>query len=357
MLYSILNKLTTLISHDYSQQILCFQPNFSRLRISELWPIWIDEYTHLKTWTDKNAYRRRYSLGEKYIFPIIGNYRPNQVSAQNVVDCLELAMQSTQQTHLKVLVALSQFLRWCSAKNLRNSRNRLPTDIEFIEPYLGMRLRRPSGHHPSIDWRDVPLFITLLLEENCVSANALLFTILTASRLQPICQAQWKEVNLSICEWRIPSSHMKGKQGHNRPHEVPLSTQALSLLQSLAPSESEAGEKLIFSATGGELSGTALRKLIRKLDKIARQRGHEGFRDPLQGGRVAVTHGFRASFATWAQENGEDMSVVERCLSHVDSNDKYHGAYRRGQMITQRRKLLQAWANYCFSAITPNDQS
>ncbi len=47
----------------------------------------------------------------------------------------------------------------------------------------------------------------------------------------------------------------------------------------------------------------------------------------------------------------KNMSVVERCLSHIDPNDRYHGAYRRGQMISQRKRLLQAWANYCYSAV------
>ena len=125
MLPSILNKFTpnklaklfqistTQLNKNPKRQI---SSNISKLDIKNLWPIWINEYKNLKTWTDKQAYQRRYSLGEKYIFPIIGAYKPNQVTIQNVVDCLELAMSHTQQTHLKVLIALSQFLRWSTAK-------------------------------------------------------------------------------------------------------------------------------------------------------------------------------------------------------------------------------------------------
>lgn len=210
-------------------------------------------------------------------------------------------MQNTQQTHLKVLIALSQFLRWSTAKQLRDPNNRLPTDIELIEPYLGSRLRKPCGHHPSVDWRDIPLFISLLVKETSISAKALLFTFLTASRLQSVCQAQY----FLLKEWQIPSSLMKGKQGHNRPHEVLLSFQATKLLYSLTPSGSNGTGNLIFSATGNELSGTALRRLIRKLDKVALERGHRGFRDPLQNNRVAVTLGFRASFATGLKKQGK----------------------------------------------------
>lgn len=74
--------------------------------------------------------------------------------------------------------------------------------------------------------------------------------------LQSVCQAQWNEINFLRKEWQIPSSHMKGKQGHNRPHEVLLSFQATKLLYSLTPSGSNGTGNLIFSATGNELSGT-----------------------------------------------------------------------------------------------------
>ena len=154
----------------------------------------------------------------------------------------------------------------------------------------------------------------------------------------------------SYLEWNVPASHMKGKQGNNRPHEVPLSAQAVKLLQAIRPVQVH-GEDLVFTKTGNSLSGTALRKLIRKLDEDSLKKGGNGFRDVSHDNRVAVTHGFRAAFATWAQETGEDVSVIELCLSHVDSTDKHNGAYRRGRMMQRRRLLLQRWANYCFSEV------
>lgn len=321
--------------------------------IEKLWPIWINEYTKLKAWTDKDAYQRRFALGKKYVFPVIGSIKPNQVTIQNVVSCLELVLMSTKQSHWKVLVALSQFLRWCATQDLLDPTKRLPTDIELIEPYFGVRLRSQGGHHPAVDWREVPRFISLLVQEKTIGAKALLFVILTTSRLQSVSQAQWKEINLFLKEWQIPASHMKGKQGNNRPHEVPLSSQAMALLQSIRNSHLK-GEDLIFSATGSELSGSSLRKAIRKIDQKSIGLGIPGFRDSSQNNRVAVTHGFRASFATWAQEIGADMSVVEFCLAHCDSNDRHNGAYRRGSMINQRRLLLQAWADFCFSYKEPD---
>lgn len=320
------------------------------MSVKELWPLWIRDYKKLRAWTDKQAFRRRLSLGEKYIFPIIGSIKPNQITTDDVVDCLKLSIANTTQTHWKVLVSLSQFLRWCNAKHLYDSDKKLPTDLELVEPYLGMQLHKEGGHHPAIDWRDVPQFVSLLVQETSISSKALLFVILTVSRFQSVGNAQWDEINLTQSEWHIPATHMKGKQGHNRPHDVPLSNQALDLLHSLRNFPKSNGSGLIFTASGRQLSSTALRKVIRKMDKLAINKGLPGFRDSSQRNRIAVTHGFRAAFTTWAQETGADMTVVEYCLAHRDSADKHNGAYRRGRLIHQRRKLLQLWANYCFPA-------
>ena len=321
-----------------------------KMSVEELWPLWIREYTELRAWTDKQAFQRRLSLGEKYVFPIVGSLRPNRITTKEIVACLKLALANTTQTHWKVLIALSQFLRWCTANQLFDSNKKLPTDLELIEPYLGMQLHKEGGHHPAIDWRDIPQFVSLLLQESTISSKALLFVILTVSRYQSVGSARWFEINLSQSEWHIPATHMKGKQGHNRPHDVPLSSQVLELLHSLSNLHQANENELIFTITGRQLSGTALRKVIKKIDKQAISQGLPGFRDSNQGNRTAVTHGFRAAFATWAQENGADMSVVEHCLAHRDFSDKHNGAYRRGRLMHQRRKLLQLWANYCFSA-------
>lgn len=320
----------------------------SQYEIETLWPIWINDYTKLKAWTDKNAYQRRLALGRKYIFPVIGSLKPSCVTTRNVVSCLGLALSTTNQTHRKVLIALSQFLKWCASKDLLDPYKRLPTDVELIEPFLGIRFRKQGGHHPAIDWREMPYFVSLLIQEKTISSKALLFIILTASRLQSVTHAHWDEINFSLNEWQIPAQHMKGKQGNNRPHEVPLSRQALMLLQSIRNDYSR-GEELIFSATGNKLSGSSLRKIIRKIDQKSVDLCDHSFRDSTQNNRVVVTHGFRASFATWAQEMGADMSVVEFCLAHSDSNDRHNGAYRRSRMINQRRQLLQDWADFCFS--------
>jgi integrase len=55
-------------------------------------------------------------------------------------------------------------------------------------------------------------------------------------------------------------------------------------------------------------------------------------------------HGWRATFRTWAADNGVPDEVAELCLSHLTS--KTVRAYNRAEMVERRRRALQDWADY-----------
>lgn len=326
---------------------------FKPSTVSSLWIVWLRDYKNIKQWTDARALDRRLSLGEKYVFPFIGNKQPKDITPKDIIKCLEYCSSKTTQSAPKVLTALNQFLRWCDSRNFRNTATRLPTDREFLEPLLNIRLKTTNNHYPAIDWRDVPRFVALLVNSSAktVSAQLLLFSILTVSRGQPVRLATWNEINFELAEWRIPASHMKGKQGNNLPHDVPLSRQALKILDAIQNKTSFNYCDLIFVRNKQGLSSTAVRKLIQSINKKVKLNGEREFIDPYQQNRVIVPHGFRAAFATWAQENNKNMMIVERCLAHKDPTDRHNGAYRRGVLIEQRRVLLQEWADYCFGEL------
>ena len=316
--------------------------------VQSLWPQWIKEYKELKAWSDNNAFQRRMGWGTKYVFPACGHKTPAEISTMDVVLAMRLANERTEHTQRKVLTAMSQFLRWCEAKKIRPITKRLPTDWSLIEPLMGVKTKGREGHHPALDWRDIPRLMVRLSALNTTGSNALMFLILTASRSQPVRMATVHEINWSLKEWHIPANHMKGKQGFSRPHDVPLSYQALDLLLEFKKEEKNS-EAFIFSHLGRPLSEATMRKCLQDVNKRLERIGDEALRDPSQGNRVVVPHGFRATFATWAQETGQDLNVVEKCLAHVDGTDRYRGAYRRGKQTIQRRRLLQKWADYCFS--------
>jgi integrase len=66
-------------------------------------------------------------------------------------------------------------------------------------------------------------------------------------------------------------------------------------------------------------------------------------------GRVAVPHGFRASFKAWALAQGWADHLSEKALAHSDK-DKVRAAYAREPLTEERRPMMQAWADWCGKA-------
>jgi integrase len=186
----------------------------------------------------------------------------------------------------------------------------------------GKRLQR--GHHPALPYADIPVFMTELRMRTALSARALEFTILTAARTGEALGATWGELDLEAAIWTVPGSRMKmGDQ-----HKVPLAPATVTMLRSLPRTK---GVSLVFSAPDGRrFSGMAMLMLLRRMGR----------------GDLSV-HGFRSSFRDWAAETtGFDHATCEAALAHKVTNS-VEAAYRRGDMLAKRRKLMDAWAGYC----------
>ena len=61
----------------------------------------------------------------------------------------------------------------------------------------------------------------------------------------------------------------------------------------------------------------------------------------------AVPHGFRSTFRDWcAERTNYPQHVAEMALAHKIGN-KVEAAYRRGDLLAKRRRLMRDWAAYC----------
>jgi integrase len=199
--------------------------------------------------------------------------------------------------------------------------------------HLDMLLPKPSRvktvtHHPSMPYTEVPPFMGELSENGSVSALALRFLILTATRTSEVLKAQWSEIDLKAAVWTIPGQRMKGKQ----EHRVPLSDAVIADLKALPRIE---GNPYLFPGAryGRPLSNMALLQLMRGMGY-----GVKGSRGDY------VPHGFRSSFRDWSGEvSSFPRDVAEMALAHVIEN-KVEAAYRRGDLFEKRRKMMGAWA-------------
>jgi integrase len=126
--------------------------------------------------------------------------------------------------------------------------------------------------------------------------------------------------------WIVPPERMKS----GREHRVPLSERAIELLNGL-PREGDS--VFIGNRRGKPLSNMSLLMTLRRM------------------GRAGLTaHGFRSTFRDWASEaTAYPSEICEMALAHVVS-DKVERAYRRGDLLDKRRRLMADWAHYCASS-------
>jgi integrase len=180
------------------------------------------------------------------------------------------------------------------------------------------------GHHPSMPYAEIPDFMVELRGREAMAAAALEFTILTAARTNETLGAMWDEIDLKAGIWVIPGSCMN----RGREHRVPFSKRAIELLEQLQ----QLGSPYLYPASkGGRMSNMAMSMLLRRMKPDA----------------TISAHGFRSSFHGWAAEaTNIAWEICETALSHV-TGTKTEVAYFRADLLEKRRKMMDAWANFC----------
>jgi integrase len=139
--------------------------------------------------------------------------------------------------------------------------------------------------------------------------------------------AEWKEFDLDAGKWVIPSGRMKMK----REHFVPLSTQAVAILEDLKPVTGRG--RLVFPGLRSKerpISENALNSALRALGYTKEQ---------------MTPHGFRSLASTQLNETGFDPDIIEAQLAHMD-RDRVRAIYNRSDYAEKRRKMMQSWSDY-----------
>jgi len=150
---------------------------------------------------------------------------------------------------------------------------------------------------------------------------------LTMTRPGDIRYMRRSEINFEKAIWRIPGERMKMR----RPHDVPLSRQALAILRDIWPL-SDAGGDLVLPAiqsSNKPLSENAMNSALRRMGYSKEE---------------MMAHGFRASASTILNERGVNPDVIEAALAHQDEN-AVRRAYNRATYWAERVKLMQQWAD------------
>jgi len=242
----------------------------------------------------------------------------DQVDTAAVMACLQPIWASKTETANRVRGRIERVLDWARVHGLRTGDN-----PARWRGHLDKLLPKPSKvgkrrHHEAMPYADVPAFMARLAERDGAARRALRFTILTAARTGEVTGADWGEFDLAAAVWTIPAERMKG----GRAHQVPLTPAAMAILRGLPR------DRPPFA-----LSENAMLYLVQKA--------------PPKGlGLPFTVHGFRSSFRDWAAETTEyPNELVEMALAHAIRN-KAEAAYRRGNLLERRRRLMEEWAEY-----------
>jgi integrase len=161
------------------------------------------------------------------------------------------------------------------------------------------------------------------------------FTTACALRLSPLLfvrpgelrKAEWKEIDMAKAEWRIPAARMKMRSAHI----VPLSRQAVGILEELNPVTGM--RLLVFPGAANHtrpMSENTINLALRRLGYSTKE---------------MTAHGFRGMASTLLNEQGWNPDAIERQLAHVERN-AVRAAYNHAQFLPERRKMMQAWADY-----------
>ena len=260
----------------------------------------------------------------KYASPVFGKLPVQAVDLPLVLKVIEPLWKNKRETASRVRGRVEKVLNWAAVRGYRTGEN--PARWRgHLDNLLPARKRSDIVHHSALPYAGIGGFMQRLRERDGTTARALEFLILSAARTGEVIGAEWKEFDLAAKIWIIPAQRMKARQ----EHRVPLSPRAVEIIEEM---QTKKRDRFVFPGVDGKvpLSNMAMAELLKRM-----------------GDDEITVHGFRSTFRDWASETTAfPHEICEMALAHKIAN-KAEAAYRRGDVIEKRRKLMAAWAGYC----------
>ncbi|WP_366523400.1 site-specific integrase [uncultured Microbulbifer sp.] len=196
---------------------------------------------------------------------------------------------------------------------------------------------RKISHRNALTREELPAFLQELdiYQERgrTLTKLAIQLLILTFVRPGELRGARWEEVEFESALWRIPGERMK----MGTDHIVPLSSQALAVLEELKPISGQ--YPLLFPSERERvrpMSDNTMRRAIFKM----------GWDGTQEGKSKANPHGFRATASSILNETGFNPDAIERQLSHMERNGVRAAYIHHARYMDERKEMMQWWANY-----------
>jgi integrase len=270
---------------------------------------------HEASWRNAEHRRQWSTTLQSYCYPVLGDLSVAAIDTGLVLQVIEPLWKDRTETASRVRGRIETVLDWAKARGYRDGENpaRWRGHLDHLLPARSKAQR--AKHHAALPYVDMPAFMIELRGRDGLSALALEFCILTATRTGEALGATWDEIDFATKTWTVPAERMKS----GKAHKVPLSDRALEILRSLPRTDAR-----VFPPYA-----KAMLRLLKEL-------------------RSDITvHGFRSSFRDWSAERTNfPREVCEMALAHKVGTD-VERSYRRTDLFDHRRRLMGAWAAWC----------
>lgn len=279
---------------------------------------WLDSVAHGVRGITLQKKIRRFEL---YVFPVIGSMPIADVKAPDIFGIIKpLIAKSQLETAHRLNSEISAAYAYAIAHGF--------TDYDPAQPVSKQIPAQKVKHNAAIT--EPKQVAQLLRDISCYQGT---FVVQCALRLSPylfqrpgeIRQMEWKDVDMDAKEWRYFVTKTEVQ------HIVPLSTQAVAILEEIKPLTGHG--QYIFPSSRGDgrpMSDGTVRTALKTL-------GYDS--------DVMSAHGFRTTASTLLNEQGWSPDAIERQLCHMPK-DQVRAAYNRAQYLDERRRMMQSWADY-----------
>src|SRR5215471_16676445 len=265
----------------------------------------------------------------RYAFPVLGNLPIASIDTPLVLKVLKPLWERVPETASRVRGRIENVLGWATVHHYRTADNpaRWKGHLEHALPARSKVAK--VKHHAALPYTQTGLFMAKVRKDSRIGARCLEFIALTVARVGEANLAEWNEIDFAERVWTVPAKRMKA----GKEHRVPLSKAALAVVEDMRAIRVS---DYIFPGkrTGRPVGANTALRIAKETADID-----------------ITTHGLRSTFRDWAAERTSfPNEVVEMALAHA-INSAVEAAYRRGDLFEKRRRLMEAWADYCGKSI------
>lgn len=276
-------------------------------------------FTSIAHTVNNTTHQKKIRRFEAHVFPVIGGMALSEIKSPAIYSLIKPLAGKLETAH-RVHSEISAIYGYAIAHGL--------TDYDPAQAVAKQIPAKKVKHRAALTepkdvaqlLRDIYNYQGTFIVECAFRLTPLLF-----QRPGEIRQMEWKDIDLDAKEWRYLVTKTDVQ------HIVPLSTQAIAILEDVKPLTG--GGRYVFPSSRGDgrpMSENTISIALKTL-------GYDG--------NVMTAHGFRTTASTLLNEQGWSPDAIERQLCHMP-RDQVRAAYNRAQYLEERRRMMQSWADY-----------